>query len=172
MEWDPARGLHQGQQSFTDCANRPNRGLHPTYVRTSNYPCNAGAIHRGAIRRERPLVGGGEVTTRVGLRVLTAAMQSVKAAVFELRLELLPRATTALNPSGRQCTPLLAAQLGLSQGRSRLDSMLLPRCFLADRSSASFRIINLWRTLRAAKKGCFRGERSNDPSIRSPQPRG
>ncbi len=30
MRWDSARGLHQGQQSFTGCINRPNRELHPT----------------------------------------------------------------------------------------------------------------------------------------------
>ena len=29
-EWDPVRGLHQGQQSSADCSNRPNRRLHRT----------------------------------------------------------------------------------------------------------------------------------------------
>jgi hypothetical protein len=29
-EWDPVRGLHQGQQSSADCINRPNGRLHPT----------------------------------------------------------------------------------------------------------------------------------------------
>ena len=30
LEWDLVRGPHQGQQSFTDCINRPDRRLHPT----------------------------------------------------------------------------------------------------------------------------------------------
>ena len=30
LEWDLVRGPHQGQQSFADCINRPDRRLHPT----------------------------------------------------------------------------------------------------------------------------------------------
>jgi hypothetical protein len=45
-EWDPVRGPHQGQQSKVDCINRPNRRLLPTNANTSNFACNAGAIHR------------------------------------------------------------------------------------------------------------------------------
>ena len=45
-EWDPVRGPHQGQQSKVDCINRPNRRLLPTNANTSNFSCNAGAIHR------------------------------------------------------------------------------------------------------------------------------
>ena len=52
-EWDPVRGPHQGQQSKVDCINRPNRRLLPTNANTSNFSCNAGAIHRGRSRPPR-----------------------------------------------------------------------------------------------------------------------
>ena len=53
-ERDPVRGPHQGQQSKADCINRPDRRLLPTNANTSNFSCNAGAIHR----RRSPECGG------------------------------------------------------------------------------------------------------------------
>lgn len=75
MRWDSSRGLHQGQQTFNGCTNRPNRELHPTYVRSSNYTCNAGAIHR-----ERPLLGSAESATNDQNWVYAAANLTVGIA--------------------------------------------------------------------------------------------
>ena len=42
-EWDLVRGPHQGQQSFSDCINRPKTRLLPTKAATSNR-----ALQRGS----------------------------------------------------------------------------------------------------------------------------
>jgi hypothetical protein len=42
----PCSRAPSGQQSKVDCINRPDRLL-PTNAITSNFSCNAGAIHRG-----------------------------------------------------------------------------------------------------------------------------
>ena len=44
FDWDPIRGLHQGQRS---CAAQTGRthDLHPTASKTSDSSCNAGVVH-------------------------------------------------------------------------------------------------------------------------------
>ena len=73
-EWDPVRGPHQGQQSKVDCINRPNRRLLPTNANTSNFSCNAGAIHRrrsaGMAVAARRSAKGGKRTGGFGYAVL------------------------------------------------------------------------------------------------------
>ena len=45
-ELGPNSRIPSGPAVLYRLHDRPNRELHPTYVRSSNYPCNAGAIHR------------------------------------------------------------------------------------------------------------------------------